>query len=73
MGISLSNAHDNLIVGNDLRFNGGGIELGGSSGNLIDSNKASESSGTGIALGDGSLNNIVVHNQAAPTMQTASR
>jgi CSLREA domain-containing protein len=63
-GISLENAHGNTVFGNDLRFNSGSIEISGSSENHIEANDASGSAGTGIEIGDGSYNNVIVLNTA---------
>ncbi|HSL30382.1 MAG TPA: NosD domain-containing protein [Anaerolineales bacterium] len=63
-GISLSAANDNLVRGNDVRFNPGGIELGGSSRNLIEENDASLTMGSGIELGPESFENWVLLNLA---------
>ncbi|MBK8903182.1 MAG: right-handed parallel beta-helix repeat-containing protein [Anaerolineaceae bacterium] len=63
-GITLENAHNNIVKGNDVRFNSSGIEMGEATGNLIEANNASDSSGTGIEVGDASLNNVIVLNQA---------
>jgi parallel beta-helix repeat protein len=64
-GIVLNNAHGGVVRGNDLRFNAGGIELDSATGNLIESNDASHSVGTGIELEAESLGNVVVMNVAS--------
>jgi parallel beta-helix repeat protein len=61
-GITLHNANDGVALGNDVRFNTGGLQLDGSSRNLIQSNDGSITSGIGIELGGGSLENHVVGN-----------
>jgi parallel beta-helix repeat protein len=62
-GIILEEAHDNLVDGNDVRFNSGGIELSFATGNRVVANNASEG-GVGIAVGDGSVRNEFVLNVA---------
>ncbi len=47
-----------MVRGNDVRFNAGGIEVSDSSGNLIEGNNASATSGGGIALSGLSLGNV---------------
>ncbi|HSF97837.1 MAG TPA: right-handed parallel beta-helix repeat-containing protein, partial [Ornithinibacter sp.] len=64
-GVVLDTADGALVMDNDLRFNAGGIELGGSSGNRIEANLASETAGNGIEVGDGSLRNVFIGNQAS--------
>ena len=64
-GIDLEQAQDNLIQGNDVRFNSTGIELTQSNDNRIEGNNASASGGTGIRLEGGSLSNVVVLNNAS--------
>jgi large repetitive protein len=63
-GIGLDAAHGSVVRGNDVRFNPGGIELNGSSGNLVEANRASETSGVGIGLGPDSVQNRIVANEA---------
>ncbi len=63
-GVVLESADGALVRDNDLRFNAGGIELGGSSGNRVEANLASETAGTGIEVGDGSLRNVFIGNEA---------
>jgi parallel beta-helix repeat protein len=63
-GITLESAHDGVVRGSDVRFNTGGLQLDGSSRNLLESNNASSTSGIGIELGGGSLENDVVLNTA---------
>lgn len=62
-GITLELAHHVLIIGNDLRFNGGGVEVSESTDGRIEGNDASES-GLGIAMGDGAFRMTVVGNTA---------
>ncbi|OLT23481.1 hypothetical protein BJF78_32245 [Pseudonocardia sp. CNS-139] len=62
-GITLETADRALVRGNDVRFNGGGIEVAGSSDGRVEGNDASEG-GMGITLGDGSFRNTVVGNTA---------
>jgi parallel beta-helix repeat protein len=64
-GIALDAANDNVLRGNDVRFNPGGLELQGSSRNLIEANNASFTSGNGIELGPESLENHVLLNAAS--------
>jgi len=63
-GISLDSANDNVLRNNDVRFNPGGIELGGSSRNLIETNEANLTTGNGIELGPESYENLVQLNRA---------
>jgi parallel beta-helix repeat protein len=63
-GISLSAANNGLVSGNDVRFNPTGIELNGSSGNLVEANNASNTTGDGIELVGGSLDNDLLSNIA---------
>jgi CSLREA domain-containing protein len=61
-GIALEYVNDSLISGNDVRGNGTGIEMYAAIGNEFRANDASESSSTGIAVGDQSLDNHIVLN-----------
>src|SRR5919106_553521 len=61
-GITLNDANDGVIRGNDVRFNTGGLQLDGSSSNLLEANVASDTLGIGIELGGGSLENVLVDN-----------
>ncbi len=63
-GIVLELATGNLIRGNDVRLNPGGLELHQSSGNRLESNDASDSLGRGIELGGFSFANQLVQNIA---------
>jgi parallel beta-helix repeat protein len=63
-GITLDNANDGVVRGNDVRGNPGGIEAGDSSRNLIEGNDVSEGTGIGIELGGGSFNNVIAYNKA---------
>jgi large repetitive protein len=63
-GITLESANDGVVLENDLRFNPGGLQMDGSSRNLIQSNTASETTGIGIELGGGSFGNKLVQNTA---------
>jgi large repetitive protein len=63
-GITLDSANDGVVRDNDVRFNTGGLQLDGASRNVIESNDASETSGIGIELGGGSLENLVERNTA---------
>ncbi|MHA6780363.1 right-handed parallel beta-helix repeat-containing protein [Pseudonocardia saturnea] len=62
-GITLEAADRATVVGNDLRFNGGGVEVGGSTDGRIEANDASES-GMGISLGDGAFRFAITGNTA---------
>jgi parallel beta-helix repeat protein len=64
-GIALDTANDNIVRGNDVRFNPGGLDLEDSSRNLIEANDASLTTGIGIELGPASLENRVVLNKAS--------
>jgi parallel beta-helix repeat protein len=61
-GITLDSANDGVVRGNDVRLSPGGIEMSGSSRNLIEDNIASENTGNGIELGGDSFGNDVVLN-----------
>ncbi|HEY0640073.1 MAG TPA: DNRLRE domain-containing protein [Pseudonocardiaceae bacterium] len=63
-GVGLDNAQGNDVVGNVLTSNKDGMELYQSSGNLIQSNDVSGNDSTGLAVGDGSLDNLVIANVA---------
>jgi parallel beta-helix repeat protein len=63
-GITLNSANDGVVAGNHLGSNPGGLEMDGSSGNLIEGNQASGTSGTGIEVLGGSFDNDVVANTA---------
>jgi parallel beta-helix repeat protein len=63
-GITLESANDGVVRANDLRFNPGGLQMDGSSRNLIESNTANETTGIGIELGGGSFDNDLVRNTA---------
>ena len=63
-GISLDHANDNVLRGNDVRFNTGGIQVGNATGNRIEANNVSSITGNGIELGDGAFENIIIANQA---------
>lgn len=63
-GIVLDNAHNNTIRNNNLRFNSGGLELSSATGNLIESNDTSYTTGIGIEVGDHALNNVIMLNTA---------
>jgi parallel beta-helix repeat protein len=62
--VLLQNAHGNTLRGNDLRFNATGIELDTATGNWIEANDVSHSSGTGIEVLDGALGNTLFLNIA---------
>jgi len=64
--VRLSNSHDGVIRGNDLRFNPGGIELAGSNGNLVENNDVRMSLGDGIVV-EGGLQNVIRANDASQT------
>ncbi|MDN5934065.1 MAG: hypothetical protein L0I24_23840, partial [Pseudonocardia sp.] len=57
-------ADDGVVRGNDLRGSPGGLQIDGSSRNLVEANVASESTGIGIELGGGSFANTIVANTA---------
>ncbi|WP_432937985.1 right-handed parallel beta-helix repeat-containing protein [Kribbella sp. CA-253562] len=63
--VVLERADDTVVRGNDLRFNGGGVDLHESGNNRVESNTASENSDTGISVGALSLGNVVVSNEAS--------
>jgi large repetitive protein len=64
-GITLNSANDGVVSGNELGSNPGGLEMDGSSRNLIEANDASHTTGTGIELLGGSFDNDVVRNTAS--------
>ena len=64
-GITLDAANDGVVRGNDVRFNTGGLQLDGSSRNLLEENDAGETTGIGIELGGGSLENVLDRNTAS--------
>ena len=63
-GISFDAVTGSVAHGNDVRFNTGGFQLDGSSGNVLEANDASETGGIGIELGSGSYANVVRLNRA---------
>jgi large repetitive protein len=67
-GIGLDAAADSVVRGNDVRFNSTGIEVGGT-GNLIEANNASETTGNGIELAPDALDNHIVANTANANSQ----
>ena len=64
-GMTLDLSRNTIVRGNDLAGNGGGISLSESTGNKLESNHASGTMGTGIELGELSLNNEVLNNTAS--------
>jgi CSLREA domain-containing protein len=60
--IELYLAQDNLVRGNDVSGNKGGISLKNSSGNTIEGNDASDSDSTGIVLESQSFSNVLLNN-----------
>ncbi len=64
-GITLNSANDGVVRDNDLQLSPGGLQMDGSSRNLVSGNNASRSTGIGIELGGGSLGNIVSFNVAS--------
>jgi parallel beta-helix repeat protein len=63
-GISLHSANDGVVRGNNLGSNAGGLQMDDSSGNLIEGNDASDTTGIGIELLGGSLENDLLRNRA---------
>jgi large repetitive protein len=63
-GITLNSANDGVVRDNDVRFSPGGLQMDGSSRNLVEANNASRSSGIGIELGGGSYDNLIERNTA---------
>ena len=63
-GITLEEADDSVVHGNDVGSNSGGLQIEASGGNLIEGNGASNTTGIGIELFGGSLDNDVVRNRA---------
>ncbi|WP_165821285.1 right-handed parallel beta-helix repeat-containing protein [Nocardioides gansuensis] len=60
--IDLYHGNDNLIKGNEVSGNKGGVSLKNSSGNMIEGNDASDSEATGITLQSQSFSNTLVNN-----------
>ena len=60
--IELYFGFDNLIKGNDVANNKGGISLRESTGNTIEGNDASNSDSTGISLESQSFSNVLLNN-----------
>jgi parallel beta-helix repeat protein len=58
-------ANDNVVRGNEVSGNKGGVSLRQSIGNLIEANDASDSDSTGIVIASQSLNNIVRANESS--------
>src|ERR671914_1064370 len=63
-GITLNTANDGVVRDNNLGANPGGLQMDGSSRNLVSGNIAIGGSGIGIELGGGSYGNTVVLNTA---------
>lgn len=57
-GIGLDNAHRTIVRDNDLRYNGGGIQLSDATQNLLEANVIVNSFGFGIEVGAGALENV---------------
>ncbi|WP_404391910.1 right-handed parallel beta-helix repeat-containing protein [Humibacillus xanthopallidus] len=62
--VAFEAVNGSLVRGNDLRFNAVGIEIDASTGNRFESNDASDSTGSGIEVGDGSQRNVFLGNIA---------
>jgi large repetitive protein len=63
-GITLQTANDGVVADNDLGANPGGLQVDGSSRNLVSGNVAIGGGGNGIELGGGSFGNTLVGNTA---------
>ncbi len=63
-GVSLEQANNTLVRGNDLRFNQAGITLVDSSNNRLESNIAGNSTGNGVSIDGNSASNVLVSNMA---------
>ncbi|HEX7255365.1 MAG TPA: right-handed parallel beta-helix repeat-containing protein [Gaiellaceae bacterium] len=63
--IDLYLADENVVRGNEVSGNKGGLTLNGASGNVIESNNAGESDGTGITLQSQSFNNVLRANTSS--------
>jgi parallel beta-helix repeat protein len=59
--IGAGESHSNVITGNSLYNNDGGISLGGSD-SIFSSNRIFDNTGNGIELGDNSVNNLIHSN-----------
>jgi parallel beta-helix repeat protein len=63
-GITLNAANDGVVRDNQLGGNPGGLQMDGSSRNLVEANDASDGSGIGVELGGGSFGNTLQFNTA---------
>ncbi|MDZ5622522.1 right-handed parallel beta-helix repeat-containing protein [Nocardioides sp. HM23] len=63
--IELYRANDNLVRGNDVSGNKGGVSLRESTGNLIEGNDTSNSDSTGITLESQSFSNTLLNNSSS--------
>ena len=64
-GITLQTANDGVVSGNDLGANPGGLQMDGSSRNVVAGNVAVGGGGIGIELGGGSYGNTIAGNTAS--------
>jgi large repetitive protein len=64
-GITLQTANDGVVSDNDLGANPGGLQMDGSSRNLVSGNVAVGGGGIGIELGSGSYGNRIAGNTAS--------
>ncbi|HEV2951946.1 MAG TPA: right-handed parallel beta-helix repeat-containing protein, partial [Actinomycetota bacterium] len=64
-GISLDYSRDNLVKGNDVTANKGGISLSATTNSRLEGNIANEADADGIALENLSLSNELVDNEAS--------
>ena len=60
--VDLEESHRTVVLGNDLRFNAGGVELLDSTDNRVEGNLTSDSAGTGIAVEGVAHRNAIVKN-----------
>jgi parallel beta-helix repeat protein len=72
-GIMLELARNTVIRGNDLNGSKTGISLGESNNNVIESNNASGTLGTGIEVGDLSVSNEASASRASATGSRRTR
>ena len=63
-GITLNTANDGVVRGNDVGANPGGLQMDGSSRNLVEATTPCGGTGIGIELGGGSYDNTIVGNTA---------
>jgi parallel beta-helix repeat protein len=63
-GVDLGSSHGSVVLANDLRSNGGGIEMFDSTGTRLEANDTSQSTGTAIQVEGASAGNALLRNVA---------